>query len=252
MSSVYFDRKGKGKKVILLHGFPMDHSIWNDFSSELSNEFQVVTPDLPGFGKSESLSSPFTLDQVAEVLIRWIEKELLHPCTIIGHSLGGYITLAIAEKRPDLLSAIGLFHSTAYADSSEKKESRSKVLTFIDAHGVQAFTSNFITPLFANSDHPAIPFIREVSQRSAKESVKGYTIAMRERPDRTETLKNFAKPVLILGGVNDQGMDVDSLKLQAGLNKRITLALLKDSAHMGMMEEVVESLTTVRSFLNNL
>ena len=69
---------------------------------------------------------------------------------LIGHSLGGYVALAMVEKRPDLFAGLGLFHSTAYADSAEKKQSRNKVIEFVNKNGAKAFTTNFITPLFAD------------------------------------------------------------------------------------------------------
>jgi pimeloyl-ACP methyl ester carboxylesterase len=250
MAQVHFEESGKGKPVILLHGFPMDSTTWTDFAAQLSSDFHVITPDLPGFGKSEILPLPFTIDQVAEVLLGWIEEHQWKDVFLIGHSLGGYVALAMVEKKPSLFRGLGLFHSTAYADNAEKKESRTKVLKFVDEQGVKAFTSNFIQPLFVNSEHAAIPFVRSITTKATAEAVKGYTTAMRDRPDRTHVLRDFSGPVLFIAGKSDAGIPFHTVMDQARLCAHPTVHVLEDVAHMGMFEKSVETLTIVRSILS--
>src|SRR6478609_4304829 len=115
MSRLSFRRQGSGKCIILLHGFPMNQRVWDDFVPLLSNHYKVITLDLPGFGDSSLPQLPFTIDQVADIVLDWISVEKIHESTIIGHSLGGYVALAMVEKRPELFSGLGLFHSTALA-----------------------------------------------------------------------------------------------------------------------------------------
>src|SRR5690606_19740979 len=154
--------------------------------------------DLPGFGNSPGLKTPFTIDDVAEEILNWIRHNPIKNATLIGHSLGGYVSLALLERSPDLFKSFVLFHSTALPDSPEKKSSRNKVVEFIENNGVLAFTSNFIPSLFANPEHPAVKTVRSISQEASAEAVKGYTFAMRDRPDRTSVLKDSGKPVLFL------------------------------------------------------
>jgi len=227
MGKISFTKRGSGKPAILLHGFPMNKNIWNAFAEELSKRFLVYTPDIPGFGESEILPSPFSLEDVADELLGWVEENNIRESVIVGHSMGGYIALAMIEKKPELFSGIGLFHSTAYADSEEKKESRLKVVKFIDDNGVLAFTSNFIEPLFADANHNAIPFVKDVTIKATAEAVKGYTIAMRNRQDRLITLKKFNKPVLFIAGDCDAGIPVDSIALQATSLPNATVLILK-------------------------
>ncbi|HEY3405835.1 MAG TPA: alpha/beta hydrolase [Ohtaekwangia sp.] len=249
MSKIFFRVRGEGIPVILVHGFPMNHSVWDEFSVKLSQNFKVYTPDLPGFGKSE-LHSSLTIDSVAGELINWLVEEGLSKCVLIGHSLGGYVSLAMVEKAPELFSGLGLFHSTSYADSLEKKESRTKTVEFIRKNGVLAFTANFIPPLFADQNHPAISSVRDITIQSTEETVIAYTLAMRDRPDRQGILKQFQNPVLLLGGEKDPGISPESLSSQAQICRIPDLHILPEVAHMGMFEKATETGDIIRSFIN--
>jgi pimeloyl-ACP methyl ester carboxylesterase len=248
---VHFFKKGAGPAVILLHGFPMNSLVWEDFVDGLSESYTVYTPDLPGLGKSPVLPEGFTLQDVAVVLNEWVATHNLQEATLIGHSLGGYVALAMvaATLKEGWFSGLGLFHSTAYADSEEKKQSRTKVLTFIDDNGVDAFTSNFIQPLFVDPVHPAIPRVRQISMQAGAEGVKGYTVAMRDRSDMSWVLKEFKHKVLLIAGEHDKAIPVASLHEQAKFNPGSTLCVLQKAAHMGMFEEREKALEAIKTFL---
>ena len=249
MAAISFQQRGTGKPVILLHGFPMDNTVWNAFAEALSSDYTVFTPDLPGFGGSELLAHGFSIADVAESLAQSVVEQNLTDAVVIGHSLGGYVALALVEKKPQAFAGLGLFHSTAYADSDEKKQSRTKAIEFIDKNGVLAFTSNFIQPLFTNPAHPDIQTVKRITAKSSTEAVKGYTLAMRDRPDRTHVLSSFSKPVLFIGGVKDGGIPADSIRKQATLSAKADVHILDDVAHMGMFEKPRETENIVRAFL---
>jgi len=250
MSSLSFKRLGKGKPIILMHGFPMNQTVWEDFVPLLTHHFEVITVDLPGFGESPLPQQPFSIDQVADIVLGWLAAEKILGSTLIGHSLGGYVALAMLEKQPALFSGLGLFHSTALADSEEKKESRLKVVEFIEKNGVLAFTSNFIPPLFANQNHKAIDAVRNIAVQSSESAVTGYTLAMRNRPDRTEVLKKLEVPILFLAGEADPGIPVNSILKQSEYCKSPQVHFLKQVAHMGMFENPKEAANLIRSFVS--
>jgi pimeloyl-ACP methyl ester carboxylesterase len=248
MPSISFTERGSGFPIILLHGFPFNQQIWEDFATKLSSSFRVFTVDLPGFGGSENLKPGFGIEDVAGTLNEWLRELNLSNAILIGHSLGGYIALNMVQSEPDLFSGLVLFHSTAYADSEEKKQNRDKVLEFIEKNGVKAFTSNFIPPLFADQNHPAIPFIKNIGIQASAEAVTGYTKAMRNRKDTTQVLKQFPRGILIISGEKDAGIPAESVKKQSELSTSIQLHILPNVAHMGMLEDQMRTLELITQF----
>ncbi len=230
----------------------MHQAIWDDFGERFVKSYKVITLDLPGFGKSPILPLPFSLHQVAEQLLQFMTEKEIQDSIVIGHSLGGYVALSMIEKRPDLFSGIGLFHSTAYADSAEKKESRAKVVEFVEKKGALAFTTNFIAPLFANPQNRWIETVKLMAGQSSEAAVVGYTQAMRYRNDQTKTLKGFRKPTLFLAGNQDIGIPVESIFAQASLCQYPEIHILKGVAHMGMLEKPEEAATKIEGFLGNI
>src|ERR1700730_7343802 len=151
---VGYSIEGKGKPVMLVHGFAEDHRIWNKQVDHLKKNFRLILPDLPGSGGSELLED-VSMENMAEALKAILRDAGVSACTMIGHSMGGYVTLAYAEKYPASLTAFSLFHSTAYADTEEKKEIRRKAIEFIKKNGVEAFLKSSVPNLFAGetTDH---------------------------------------------------------------------------------------------------
>ena len=220
--------------------------------NDLSIQIQLSPFDLPGFGKSPILPSSFSLDQVAEHVLRYLSDKGILDSVIIGHSLGGYVALAMIEKNQNLFSGIGLFHSTAYADSPEKKESRAKVVEFVKKNGAPAFTTNFIAPLFADPRDNGIEKVKRIAAQSSAEAVIGYTKAMRDRPDQTKTLKSFKKPTLFLVGDKDPGIPLETIYKQAAESQRPEIHILRDVGHMGMFEKPDEAASKIKAFLSKI
>lgn len=248
MDALHYRETGSGPTLILIHGFPLNQQAWNEFAEKLSASLQVVTLDLPGFGKSPALPHPFSLKDVASSVLQWINKRKYHRPVIVGHSLGGYVALALADLNMDVMSGLCLFHSTALADSDEKKESRNKVIEFIEKQGVHAFTSNFIGQLYADTQHSSITKVKSIAVQASKDAVVEYTRAMRARPDQKSVLRRFPKPVLFLSGEKDRGIPADSILEQAALCRDAEAVILPEVAHMGMFESEGTCLKRIINF----
>ena len=248
-SGIHYSDQGNGFPVLLIHGFCETSEIWNSFSEKLSTRFRVLSIDLPGFGGSEMLPETFSLSDVAAKVLQWLNDLKIETCMVIGHSLGGYVTLSMAEQQPEKIKAFGLFHSTAYADSEERKQSRNKVIEFVSAHGVAPFVESFIPPLFYNQTNPHIPNVVKLAGTTRKESLIAYVKAMRDRPDRTTVLRDFHGKILLLAGEMDSGIPLETVKKQALLSPHSVLKILPSVAHMGMFEDEPTSLTVVNNFL---
>lgn len=234
---LFFKQAGEGHPVILIHGFPMSCEIWpHEFIDILSAEFKVLIIDLPGFGRSPLPATAFTIEEIAAQMLQWILLQEIEPAIVIGHSLGGYVALAMANQGGEHFAGLGLFHSTAFADSEEKRQSRDKTIEFVKNNGAAAFATSFIPPLFADKQHPGIARVKEIGAKVSASAVIGYTRAMRNRFDHTETLKNFRHPLLFIGGDKDPGIPVDIVRKQAALNPASEVHILENQSHMGMME----------------
>lgn len=117
---VYYRDKGKGDVVVLLHGFGETGDVWDQQAAVLASHFRVLIPDLPGSGRS-GITEDMSMEGLADVLFHLLNHENISRCILIGHSMGGYAALAFAALHARFLAGLGLFHSTAYADSEEKK-----------------------------------------------------------------------------------------------------------------------------------
>jgi pimeloyl-ACP methyl ester carboxylesterase len=249
MTTLSFYETGKGYPVLLIHGFPMNAAIWRKMSDALSPSLRIISIDLPGFGNSPLLKIPFSVDDVADVVLENLDQKGIKNIIPIGHSLGGYVVLAMVKKRPELFQGFGLLHSTALADSPEKKESRAKVIEFIEKNGAEAFTSNFITPLFSDPNHQDVPFVREMNMKTERETLIAYTAAMRERPDRTDVLRDFQKPILFVAGAKDPGIPVKSIESQASDTYQPIVEILPQQSHMSLIEDVQTTSRIVYDFV---
>jgi pimeloyl-ACP methyl ester carboxylesterase len=175
---------------------------------------------------------------------------------LIGHSMGGYITLAFAEKYPFQLSAFGLFHSTAFADSEEKKEVRQKGIRFMEEHGAAEFLKTAIPNLYSPQTKEAHPeWIREhlaVVHNFSAPVLVSYYKAMMQRPDRTDVLKTSHLPVLFVMGQHDSAVPLQDGLKQCHLPHLSYIHILEQSGHMGMIEEKEETNRILVEFVNTI
>lgn len=166
--------------------------------------------------------------------------------------MGGYITLAFAEKYPDYLNSIGLFHSSAFADDEEKKQTRIKAIDFIKETGSYAFLKTAIPKLFSGDLHKKeMDELIEKGREFQPEALIQYYHAMINRPDRSALLKNFKKPVLFIIGEKDTAIPLKPSLEQTHL-PAITNVNILDTGHMGMIEEPQKSLAIIKSCLQDI
>ena len=258
-SNIFYRSIGKGKRVMLLHGFSEDGSIWNNQIAFLKNHCRLLIPDIPGSGRS-ALIADGNIETYAEVIKAILVDDFLQSgyegleeVTIIGHSMGGYIALAFAEKYPHLLPAFGLFHSTAFADNEEKKLARAKAIHFIKDKGSLPFLQTSIPGLFTQAfaeQHATV--INELIHRAKEfspEALVQYYEAMIQRPDRTSVLKTFPGPILFIIGEKDNVIPLESSLRQCYLPAQAHIHIIEKSAHMGMLEEPQKSNLILYDFL---
>ncbi|MBL0144831.1 MAG: alpha/beta hydrolase [Chitinophagaceae bacterium] len=246
---------GTGKPILLIHGFGEDATIWQNQIEHLKDKYQLIIPHLPGSGNSD-LIDDMSIDGMAycmkELLTFVIQKNPIEEVCVLGHSMGGYITLALAEKYPEMFSAFGLIHSSAFADNEEKKAARLKSIEFINQLGSYEFLKSTTPNLFLNKQHPQINALVEQGEKFSPQALIAYYHAMITRPDRTKVLKTFTKPVLFVIGEHDMAIPFAQSMQQCHLPKQPHIHILRNSAHMGMWEEAAKVNTILSQFLTSL
>jgi pimeloyl-ACP methyl ester carboxylesterase len=246
----------EGLPLILLHGFCETHKIWRKLEAELAQEQHVLSPDLPGFGQSPAPAGPLSLALVADSLYSWLQDRGIEQCMLLGHSLGGYISLAFLEKYPHMVAGIGLMHSTAFADTEERKRSRHHVINFVEKHGVEKFINSFVPPLFFPGNRkklqPQIEELLAIARSTPKETLIAYTRAMQQRKSRLQVLQQYEGPILYIAGEYDTSLPQEDTYKQILTLSNCQLHILKDTAHMGMYESPEESLQTIKNFVHSV
>ncbi len=255
--SISYTDEGNGCAVVLLHGFGEDHEIFNKQLSALANRFRVVIPDLPGSG-----ASPFApevcnnLEALAGIIDELVNHLRLEKFVLLGHSMGGYLTLAYAEKYGQKLKAFGLLHSNAFADSEEKKAMRRKGMEFIANNGSHSFLKTSIPGLFSDAfqkEHAdVVQALVEKGKGFSPESLIAYYEAMVARPERTNILRDAKCPVFFMIGEHDKAAPMQEVLKLVYLPGASDVHILRNSAHMGMLEETDLFNAHLLHFLENV
>ena len=249
---IFYKSEGTGKPVMLVHGFGEDGNVWSGQIEYLKDKYYLIVPDLPGSGQSEMIND-MSMEGMAEVLHAIIHEENIDQWTVIGHSMGGYITLALAESYWNHVNAFGLFHSSAFADTEEKKETRKKGIEYIKKNGAFEFLKTATPNLFSPNSKSQTPnvineFISTLANFSP-DSLVAYYNAMMKRPDRTDVLKNSKNPILFVAGEHDNAIPLNDILKQCYLPEKSYFHVLKKSGHMGMIEETETANRILQEFL---
>lgn len=249
---VHYRVEGSGNPVVLVHGFGEDGTIWDKLIPGLAKTNLCIIPDLPGSGKS-TLSKACSMESLARSIEAIASEEKIGKAIYIGHSMGGYITLALAELVPGKIKSFGLFHSTAFPDSEEKIKTRQKGIQFIEQHGSAKFLEQAIPNLFSEETKQKNPeLVKQIIARYANLEPKAlvhYYHAMIERPDRTHILKSFPGPILFIMGEHDTAVPLKDGLQQCHMPQLAYIHLLKHSGHLGMLEETDKCQEILQKFL---
>ena len=222
------------KTLVLLHGHGMDDTLWDELVPLLGDQYRLIKPN------GSLLTNCTTVEAYAEELHRLLSSSQITKMTLIGHSMGGYIALAFAEKYPEMLEGFGLFHSSALADDDAKKEQRTQMAQLLRTHGAEAFIRRTLPNLFGERFKEVSPEkVQKYIQRYSKIPAEALAVgveAMRARPDRTEVLKNLPCPVLFIMGMDDQAVPFEKTMMQVDYPAKSYPFVLAEAGHLGMLE----------------
>ena len=246
-TNISFTDTGKGSVLVLLHGFLENSSMWYKIIPILSKKNRVITIDLLGHGKTESLSYVHTMKDQAQMIKAVLNHLRLRRYTIIGHSLGGYIALAFAELYSDNIKKLVLMNSTAVADTLEKQKNRERAIAMVKQNK-NTFIKIAIPNLFTKQSRlkfkKEINFVKKEALKTSLQGIIASLEGMKIRKDQTQILENKHFEKLFIIGRKDPLLSYKSLIKQTK-NTKIKIAEFTNGhmSHIENFEELVLSLT---------
>lgn len=243
---IYYNVVGEGRATVHLHGFLESSKMWAPLIPELSKNRQIIMIDLPGLGESGVISETHSMELMAEVVDSILEYLHVSTATFIGHSMGGYVTLAYAEMFPERVEKIVLLNSTTIADSEERKSNRDRAIKIIDRSS-KAYISMAIVNWAGETTREKFSEELQTSKNIAYtfpvEGIKAALRGMRDRKDRTEVLKAFPREKYMFLAEEDPIIPIqDNLQLAKECGAKSIIAA---GGHLS----VIENLPAVREFL---
>ena len=238
---LHYRKVGVGAATLLIHGFGEDGNVFNQTIQHLPEQGTLLIPDLPGSGESEAWpATEPSLNDFALALNAILEKEGIEKCSVMGHSMGGYIALAFAEQFPEKMVALGLLHSTAYADSAERIQKRRQAIEFIEREGAAAFLRislpGLFAPAFREQGKAAIDSLLTSMKQVSGSTLIQYYRAMIQRPDSSKLLASAPYPIMFIIGKEDEIVKAaDTLQL-AYITANAYIHVLDNVGHMSMLE----------------
>lgn len=235
----------RSPSLVLIHGHGVDASIWDSIYADLTSGTSPLKPD---FAHYTDLT---TIEAYADQLNNQLKAETAGRVILVGHSMGGYIGLAFAEKYPERIAGLVLYHSTALADDDTRREARRQAIGELKQQGTPAFIQKQLPKMVA-PDYPSAEIQRLTGryQDLPADALIAGLRAMAARLDRTHVLRNATYPVLLVAGEQDQIIPLDKTAQLAGLSDRISLAIIEQSGHLSMVEQPQKSVEVLRTFTN--
>ena len=244
---IAYTRKGTGKPLVLVHGYPMDHTVWDEVLPLLEKDFDVITPDLRGFGQSDVIESQYKISDMAADIAGLLDQLGIEKAVIAGHSMGGYVALAFARAYPERVLGLGLVSTRAVADTPEQKQERFAAAEEVLRSGVQPVAESM--PAKLTPDKRVQAFVRGLIAEQQPAGLAGALKAMAERDDSTSILSSFQFPVVVIHGEADELIPVQRAQEIKSVIPQATLMELSGVGHMPMLENPQATAATLKNLL---
>ena len=250
---ISFSDTGKGSAVVLLHGFLENNTMWKDVIPVLSKNRRVIAIELLGHGSTEAIGYVHSMELMAEAVEAVLKTLRIRKIALIGHSMGGYVALAFAEKHPEKIKGLCLMNSTSLADDEERKALRARANKMVQNNFKNMVRMSF-TNLFSEKSRIAFkPELELALTEALQTSVQGYIACqegMRIRPNRSSVLRNgdFKKQIII--GKKDSVLDYETSLSEAEEVDAVTAVF--DEGHMSHIENKPALIEVLKTFLRDL
>ena len=251
--NINYTIQGEGEPLFLIHGYLEALDIWDDFAEALAGEYMVIRMDLPGHGRSEVIQDTHDMELLAEAAKTVLDENQIPACTMIGHSMGGYVTLAFADQYPEMVNRFSLFHSHPFPDSEQVRKNRQKAIENIKNGNKEEICRSHVPKTFADDNLQAfsgqVKKAENTALQTSEEGIIANLKGMMRRPDRSQRVKNTDKPFLLIAGKKDNFINYETVIPKIELPEKGELVTLEYSGHMGFIEEKQRSLNIISDFM---
>ena len=244
---IAFERRGTGAPMVLLHGYPLDHTIWEPLVPMLEKDFDLILPDLRGFGDSQAMGTNLVMADYAADVAGLLDQLNIQKAAVAGHSMGGYVALAIARAYPSRVLGLGLVSSQVLADTPENKAGRYQQANAIMANGVKDVAESMSAKLSNRPDLQA--WLKDLILKQSPAGLAGALRAMAERPDSTSLLAGFDYPIVLVHGLVDALIPVERARSVKTAVPGAHLTEIPDTGHMAMMEAPQKTADALKALL---
>lgn len=238
---LHYQVRGEGRSIVLLHGYLESMRIWEDFISLLEGSLRVICVDLPGHGLSGTWGEVHSMEDLADGIRAVVRAEGLSSMVLAGHSMGGYVAMAFAERHPECLSGYVLFHSTCFADNEDKQRNRDREISLIRCGRLKQIVDVNIPKAFADENLEKLSHeverAKAVALGHSADGIVALLNGMKTRKERSAVLSDPSLPLLLIRGEQDNYIPkevMDGLQLLAPHARMLSLT---QSGHMGFVEE---------------
>lgn len=252
---VIYNDFGEGPCIVLLHGYLESGEIWEDFAKLLIGKFRVIIMDLPGHGESGTWGEVHTMEELAGSVRAVLDAENLLKVFLVGHSMGGYVTIAFADLFPERIMGYTLFHSTCFSDTPEKRIDRDREISLVQCQKKGQIIGVNIPKAFADSNIDRlgreVDKSKQIALKNRDEGIIAILNGMKKRPDRTKVLKDKTLPLLLIGGMKDNYIPVEIFEKLVSLAPHAAVLRLENSGHMGFIEEPDKAVRAIYGMMGN-
>ncbi|MCL6293757.1 alpha/beta fold hydrolase [Jejuia spongiicola] len=250
--NIFYKDEGKGQAIVLLHGFLENSKMWDAFIPQLTQKNRVVCIDLLGHGQTDCLGYIHSMELMANAVEAILNHLKIKQSIFIGHSMGAYVALAFAEKKPEAVAGLCLMNSTAKEDSKERKKNRDRAILAVKQNH-KTFIRLAINNLFSPKNRTAlVEDIKQITNEALQTPLQGIVAAlegMKIRPNREIILSSKKFKVMMIISKKDPVLDYSLLILQA---KEIKAKVVEfPDGHMSHIENKSDFLQHIMHFIEN-
>ena len=239
--------------VVLLHGYLESMLVWEDFVPYLYKYMRVVTLDIPGHGISEVKGEVHSMEYLADTVKAALDRLGIERCTVVGHSMGGYVALAVCRKYPGILDGIVLLSSTPNADTDEKKANREREIALVKAGKKDLLARTAPEAGFAKENtgrmRDYIDDLVETVHLTEDEGIVALLNGMIGRSDMNEMLRSSSVRQLFILGRKDNYIVAETAEKMVADHPQASVVWLEESGHMGFLEEPEACAEAIRNFV---